>query len=236
MIQGVLFDLDNTLVDFLRMKRIATEEAARAMVAAGADFGRTIEQAGRDLYEHYLSHGIDSDSAFQAFLEKENRARLAYGQSLHDRVLAAGIQSYLRAKDVFLTPYPGVRRTLVELLRRQVRLGVLTDAPRLKGWQRLQALGLAEFFDVVYTYGDTLREKPDSLPFKLAVEAMGLRPHEVLMVGDWPEKDVRGARDAGLRTALAAYGGRAPHADHASDAVIGRVEDLLTLVDEWRRA
>lgn len=236
MIRGVLFDLDNTLVDFLRMKRIASHEAARAMIGAGAEFSRSMEAAGDDLFDHYLSHGIESDDAFESFLEKNNEARLGYGQSVNDRILAAGVQAYLRAKDVFLTPYPGVRRTLVELMRRQIRLGVLTDAPRLKGWQRLQSLGLAEFFDVVYTFGDTQKHKPDGLPFKLAVEALSLRPFEVVMVGDWPEKDVRGAKEAGLRTALAAYGGRKPHDVHVADAHLEKIDDLLTVLDGLNRA
>ena len=33
-VRAVLFDLDNTLVDFLRMKRTASDAAARAMIAA----------------------------------------------------------------------------------------------------------------------------------------------------------------------------------------------------------
>ena len=35
MIRGVLFDLDNTLLDFMRMKRASIEAAAAAMVDAG---------------------------------------------------------------------------------------------------------------------------------------------------------------------------------------------------------
>lgn len=236
MIKGILFDLDNTLVDFLRMKRIASDEAARAMIGAGANFNRTVEEAGGALFEHYMAHGIESDDAFSSFLERFNENRLGYGQSVQDKVLAAGVQAYLRAKDVFLTPYPGVRRTLVELMRRQMRLGVVTDAPRLKGWQRLQSLGLAEFFEVVYTFNDTSRHKPDGLPFKMAVDALGLKPFEVLMVGDWPEKDVKGAREAGLKTAFAAYGGRKPHDVHVADRVLEKVEDLLSVLEEWRRA
>jgi putative hydrolase of the HAD superfamily len=231
MIRGVLFDLDNTLVDFLRMKRLASAEAARAMVAAGANFPFDEEQAGAELFAHYLDHGIESDDAFRTFLEKHNRSRIAYGLSVQDRILAAGIQSYLRAKDLFLTPYPGVRRTLVELVRRGIRLGVVTDAPRLKGWQRLTQLGLAEFFDVVVAFDDTGSRKPDPAPFRAAVEALGLRPFEILFVGDWPERDVQGARALGLKTAFARYG--RPHAGdgHGADAELEGLPDLIPLLD-----
>lgn len=235
MIRGVLFDLDNTLVDFLRMKRLASEEAARAMMGAGAEFGMPEAEAGRALYEHYLAHGIESDDAFQSFLERYNQAKLAFGLHKQDRILAAGIQAYLRAKDVLLSPYPGARRTLVELVRRGLRMGVVTDAPRLKGWQRLQTLGIADFFDAVIAYEDSGEKKPHGLPFKMAVEALGLKPYEVLMVGDWPEKDVKGAREAGLKTAWAAYGGRTSEGGHGADAVIHSPPELLTVLDRWGR-
>lgn len=235
MIRGVLFDLDNTLVDFLRMKRLASHEAARAMIGAGADFGVDAEGAGNLLFDHYLAHGIESDDAFASFLGKHNRARLGYGQSVHDRILAAGIHSYLRAKDLFLTPYPGVRKTLVELSRRGLRLGVVTDAPRLKGWQRLVAIGIAEFFDVVIAFEDTGARKPSVLPFRAAVEALQFKPYEILMVGDWPERDIAGAREVGLKTALAAYGGRGAHPNHEADAVLSEIGELLTLLEDWGR-
>ncbi|HLE47379.1 MAG TPA: HAD-IA family hydrolase [Candidatus Thermoplasmatota archaeon] len=234
MIKGVLFDLDNTLVDFIRMKRLASEEAARAMMGAGADFGTDATTAGQRLFEHYLDHGIESDDAFLSFLQKHNQARLSQGMAKQEAVLAAGIQAYLRAKDVLLTPYPGVRRALVELTRRGFRLGVVTDAPRLKGWQRLQALGIAEFFDVVITFSDSNARKPDGRPFLMAIEALGLRPFEVLMVGDWVEKDVQGAKDAGLKTAWAQYGGRPTNGDHGADATLQSITELSTILEKWR--
>lgn len=238
MIRGVLFDLDNTLTDFIRMKRLASHEAARGMLAAGAEFPMGPDEAGEALFVYYLEHGIESDDAFQRFLEKHNRARLSYGQNLRDRVLAAGIQAYLRAKDLYLTPYPGVRRTLVELVRRGLRLGVLTDAPRLKAWQRLNQLGLAEFFDAVVTTDDTGRAKPHPIPFRTAVDALGLKPFEVLMVGDWPEKDVHGARDYGLKTALALYGEHADaeQGDHGADFVLNTIDEVLKCLEELAKA
>ncbi|MBI2077689.1 MAG: HAD-IA family hydrolase [Euryarchaeota archaeon] len=236
MIKGVLFDLDNTLVDFMRMKRLASEEAARAMMGAGADFGVDASTAGKRLFEHYLDHGIESDDAFLSFLGKYNQSRLSAGIAKQEAILAAGIQSYLRAKDVLLTPYPGVRRTLVELTRRGLKLGVVTDAPRLKGWQRLQALGIAEFFDVVITFHDSNVKKPDGRPFLMAVEGLGLRPFEVVMVGDWVEKDVQGARDAGLKTAWAQYGGRASGGDHGADATLQSIAELGGVLEQWKSA
>jgi HAD superfamily hydrolase (TIGR01509 family) len=205
-VKAVLFDLDNTLVDLLRVKRIASMACARAMIAAGADLGMDADGAGELLFLHYLEHGIESDDAFSTFLRRNLRNKMSLRENATDRVLAAGVNAYLRTKDNLLTPYPGVPATLVALTRRGYRLGVVTDAPRLKAWQRLWAVSLADFFEVVVTRHDTGRGKPDEAPFRAALEAFSLPPHDVAMVGDWPERDVAGANRLGLFTVLARYG------------------------------
>ena len=48
--------------------------------------------------------------------------------------------------------------------------------------------------------------KPSKTFFHLAVASMGLQPHEVLMVGDDIEADIKGAQDAGLQAALVRTG------------------------------
>ncbi len=48
--------------------------------------------------------------------------------------------------------------------------------------------------------------KPSQTFFHLAVKSMGLQPHEVLMVGDDIEADIKGAQDSGLKTALVKTG------------------------------
>lgn len=48
--------------------------------------------------------------------------------------------------------------------------------------------------------------KPSETFFHLAVESMGLRPDEVLMIGDDIESDIQGAQHAGIRAALVKTG------------------------------
>ena len=71
---------------------------------------------------------------------------------------------------------------------------------------RLAALKVADFFDVVVAFDDTQTHKPAPLPFEVALGRLGLKPEEVMMVGDNRERDVLGARKLGIRTIHAAYG------------------------------
>lgn len=222
----MLWDLDNTLVDFLRMKRTASDAAARAMIAAGADFPFSGDEAGDILFGQYLQD-IEGNSVFADFLRQHHQQKLGLSQHHVDRITAAAVNAYLKTKTLHTEPYAGVRKTLVELTRRGLRLGVLTDAPRFKAYQRLEAAGLVDFFDFVVTFDETGERKPHEKPFRTAVELFGLHPNKVLMVGDWPERDMAGARAAGLRTAWASYGKPGVPAPAEADWVLANAEDLI---------
>lgn len=227
-VRAVLFDLDNTLVDFLRMKRTASDAAARAMVAAGADFPFSADEAGDILFGDYTAN-LESDTVFADFLRKHHRQKLGLSQHHVDRITAHAVNAYLKAKMLQTEPYPGVRRALLALVRRGIRLGVLTDAPRFKAYQRLESAGLVDFFDFVLTFTDSGERKPHGKPFRAALDLFGLAPPEVLMVGDWPEKDMAGAKAVGMRTAWAAYGKPGAPAPAEAEFTLASAEELIRL-------
>lgn len=225
-IKAVLWDLDNTLVDFLRMKRTASDAAARAMVSAGADFPFSADEAGDILFGAYLQD-IEGNTVFADFLRQHHQQKLSLSQHHVDRITAAAVNAYLKTKTLHTEPYAGVRKTLLELARRGLRMGVLTDAPRFKAYQRLEAAGLVDFFDFVVTFDETGERKPHEKPFRTAVDLFGLQPSQILMVGDWPERDIAGARSAGLRTAWAQYGKPGAPAPAEADWVLAQPEELI---------
>lgn len=229
MLRAVAFDVDSTLVDFLRFKRIATESAALAMVDAGLDMEPAL--AEQRLWETYRNEGLDGDVAFERFL-------LSTVGRVEPHLMAAGIHAYQRSKDTHLEPYPGTMPTLIQLVRRDLRLAVITDAERPKALHRLRALRLLPFFETIVTLDDTLFGKADEQPYHQLLSRLGLQAHEVVMVGDNPARDIRSAKRAGLWTAFAKYGaqphfatnlpGDEPHFE------LQRIDDLVGVVDRLR--
>ncbi|MBU0457314.1 MAG: HAD-IA family hydrolase [Nanoarchaeota archaeon] len=197
MIKGVLFDLDNTLIDFMTMKKRCTEAAVTAMVDAGLNMKK--EVAYKRMFTMYKEHGIEDQRIFEKFLKK-------YNNKVEYKILSAGIVAYRKVKLGQLTPYPHVRSTLMKLRNKGIKLGVISDAPKLQAWPRLTEMNLVEFFDIVLGYEDTGKLKPSSEPFRKALRKMKLKPKEVLFVGDNPKRDVLGAKKVGMRTCLATYG------------------------------
>ncbi|RUM72200.1 MAG: TIGR01458 family HAD-type hydrolase [Sulfurovum sp.] len=72
--------------------------------------------------------------------------------------------------------------------------------------------------------------KPSQTFFHLAVASMGLQAHEVLMIGDDIESDIKGAQDAGLQTALVKTGKFQPNDLEKGirpDLILENVTDLV---------
>jgi len=221
MIKAVLFDLDNTLIDFMRMKRQATEAAIQAMIAAGVKLDK--ETASRVIYQLYDEYGIEHQQIFQEFLIRTQN-KVDY------KILSAGIVAYRKARTVLAEAYPGVMPTLLKLKQQGLKLAIVSDAPILQAWTRLTEMKIQDFFDTVVTFDDTGERKPSAMPFKKAIEQLGVKPEEVLHVGDWPERDIAGAQALGLKTAFAKYGAVKP-ATVKADYELNKIEDLLNIVN-----
>jgi putative hydrolase of the HAD superfamily len=223
MIRGVLFDLDNTLLDFMLMKQASIEAAVSAMVDAGMPMLR--QDAFQRIYELYDRVGIEHQEIFNLFLKQQFDA-------VNYKWLASGIVAYRRARNGTLVTYPHVRPTLFELMRRGLKLAVISDAPRLGAWLRLCQLDLHHIFDPVVAHEDTGQRKPSSVPFYRALHTMELKPEEVIMVGDWPERDMVGAKQLGIKTVFARYGHTKGQTVSGADYDIDDIGELIGVLDK----
>ncbi|HMI31937.1 MAG TPA: HAD-IA family hydrolase, partial [Candidatus Limnocylindrales bacterium] len=192
MIRAIIFDLDNTLTDFMKMKRAAIDAAVDGMIDAGLKLTR--QETSEKIYRVYDREGIEYQQVFDLFLQEE------FG-GVDYKLLTSAIVSYRRARDSYLVLYPHVNLTLMEILKRGLKLAVVSDAPKLQAWMRLAQLQLQHLFDPVVAFEDTGERKPSPKPFERALDLLGVGPSETIMVGDWPDRDVVGASKLGIRTA-----------------------------------
>lgn len=223
MIRAVIFDLDNTLVDFMAMKRLAIDAAIRSMIDAG--LGLSVEEAEGRIEAIYKERGIEFQNVFDQLLYDVFR-KVDY------KILSAGIIAYRRAREAALVPYPHVYMTLVELLKEGLKLGVVSDAPAREAWLRLCYLNFHQLFDAVVTYDDTGERKPSPAPFRRTLSLLGVEANEALMVGDWAERDVVGATQIGMKTVFARYGDTFGTVKSGADYEISDVQELLNIVEQ----
>lgn len=196
MLKAITFDLDNTLIDFMMMKKKASDAAAIQMIKHGLRMKE--KEAKEKLFEFYLKEGIEGNLTFTKFLKKNN----AYSE----QAVAAALNAYTLKKYEFMKPYPGTKQMLQKLKKMGLKLGIISDAPKLKMYQRLEAMNLTKYFDAVVGYEDTRKKKPSRLPFRRILNLLKVNPNETLHVGDNPGRDIKGAKILGMKTCLARYG------------------------------
>lgn len=204
---AVVFDLDYTLAVPERDRQTLLDEAT---AAAG------VREIARAEY-------LDQHQQHQA---TETR------KPIFDGLLAEGdseaaAHAYRTAVNDALVPVPGAV-DLVEELRTQYQVGLLTDGPIRAQRSKLETLGWTDLFDGTVVTGSLPAGKPDRRAFDAVLAELGVAPAVTAYVGDHPEADVYGAKNAGM-SAVQVLDGRfdpVPEAD-------GHVE-RESLVDDLR--
>ncbi len=119
---------------------------------------------------------------------------------------------------------PGVDETL-RSLRRNFRLGLLTNGPPDVQRIKLARCGIDSRFDAVVISGEIGYGKPDPAAFAIILEELEVPPDRSVMVGDSWERDVMGAEAAGMHTVWVSRGRPTPES-RSQVNVIASVADL----------
>jgi len=221
MIKSIIFDLDNTLLDFMKMKSVSIKAAVNAMIDVGMEINR--EEALDEIFNIYDSKGYEHQEVFNEFIIKKIG-------NINYKYLAAAIVEYKKAKEISLNLYPDVIPTLNKLLSMNLNLGIVSDAPSREAWMRLYTLDLHTFFDEVVTFNDTGVYKPAKEPFIKISEKLNANLEECMMVGDWPERDIKGAGQLGMKTAFAKYGSTEDIIDSGADYDLDSLSEIIDII------
>jgi HAD superfamily hydrolase (TIGR01549 family) len=99
---------------------------------------------------------------------------------------------------------PGVKEAL-EQLHGKYKLGIISDAifsPGRALRQILSDAGLLGLFEVFIFSDEMGRSKPDISVFNAAIESFGIKPAELVHIGDREQNDIDGPHQAGARAVL----------------------------------
>ncbi len=121
-----------------------------------------------------------------------------------------------------IKPYPGVRETLEEAKEKGFILAALSDFPV---GSKLKAMGIEDLFSFKASTEDYGALKPSVRPFRMMLSELGVKPEEALYTGDSCSKDIDGARNAGMHTALISHSVR----------VYNNADIIFSSWDEFRK-
>ncbi|WP_371676498.1 HAD family hydrolase [Streptomyces sp. NBC_01276] len=209
-IRAVLWDIDDTLFDYTGADSAGL---ARHLVdeGLGERYGTPEEALAlwRRVTEAHWARFAAGEVTFQG--QRQDRVRdFLDSPGMGDERADAWFDRYVEHYKAAWTLFPDVVPVL-DALAGDYRHGVLSNSSAANQDPKLRHLGVRDRFEVLVCAAELGVSKPDAAAFLAACAALGLSAGEVAYVGDQPEIDARGARDAGLKAVwLDRDGGRGP--------------------------
>ena len=218
-IEGILFDLDNTLLDresvFLRVAHrfydvhlkanasVTRAEAVEKMVEWDADGYVNREVMLAQWLEEWPCTGLRMKSLFKWYQPEMQRQ---------------------------VRPDLEVNAFLVRLNERGVPWGIVTNG-RSSQHDKCRAAGLDRLAPFIIVSEEAGYRKPDPAIFRDALARTGIEvPDQVMFVGDNPEADIDGAKRFGMKAAWIRRGRRYPAGLQPPDHEIDHVLELPSIV------
>jgi len=212
-LQGILFDIDGTLVD-------SNDTHARCWMEAFAEFGKDFEY---DVIRHQIGKGGDllvpdllNAREMRSFGEKVKKFR---GKLFKERYLPN------------VKPFPGAKRCLRELHERGVKLALASSAnpDEVKYYTKL--LEAEDLLEGTTSKGDAELSKPSPEIFRAALDRIGTDPALTLVAGDTPY-DVLAAHRVPLPIAAVLCGGFERELLAKAEFLFEDVQELTGKIDK----
>ena len=207
----VLFDLDGTLIDSVRLIL--------------------------DSYHHTLAtHGLPPRTDEEWLRGVGTPLTVQFAEWRHDpATLEALIATYreynLEHHDRMVTIYPGVAEAVGRIREAGIATGLVTSKNRLGAVRGLTLVRLEAMMDVLVCADEVTNPKPHPEPVEKAVGLLRADPDTTVYVGD-SVHDMQAGRAAGVRTAAVLWGpfGREHLEGARPDYWLERPTDLVRLV------
>jgi N-acetyl-D-muramate 6-phosphate phosphatase len=212
-IQGVLFDLDGTLLD-------SAPDLYAALLAQCAE--ENVPPPPYAPVREVVSRG--SRAVLRcAFAEQ--------GESVIERLVPRYLELYQHVMGQQTTLFDGIGDLLERIEAQGWCWGIVTNKPGFLTDELIDRIGWTRRASAVVS-GDTLPvKKPDPAPVLLACEQAGLAPAQGVFVGD-DRRDIQAGAAAGLYTVAVSWGyldGGNPH-EWGADAVLETPAQLANLL------
>lgn len=207
-IKGIIFDINGTLINIHTDESM--DEIYRAVSHLLTYHGIYLHRGEvRDQYYRIMEEQIkaskeeypefDAVALWREFLSRNldpvRMPSLEVPEAM-SRFLAGMYRGISRLR---LELYPDVKSILDELKLR-FPLAVVSDGQSIWALPEMRAVGIDGYFDPIIISGDYGFRKPDPRLFQAALDGIGVKPEDVLFVGNDMYRDVFGAGKMGMKT------------------------------------
>ena len=132
--------------------------------------------------------------------------------------------------DNYWLPFNGVEEVLLELKRRSIGLGIISNWD-CTARDIMSAAGLIDFFDHLIISSEVGSSKPDSRIFNLALQKASVKASRCMYVGDNYYDDCLGSRKVGMNALIINRFGSLGIEEIEDCPVIQQLSDILNYID-----
>jgi pyrophosphatase PpaX len=214
-LRTVLFDLDGTLIDSIRLILDSYHHTlTRHNLPARTD-EEWLQGVGTPLHVQF-ARWKETPEVLEAMIATYREYNLTH----HDRMV---------------TIYPGVLDAIREIKAAGIQTGLVTSKNRQGAVRGLTLVGLEALMDVMVCADEVSNHKPHPEPVEKAVALLGADPGTTVYVGD-SIHDMQSGRAAGVKTAAALWGpfGRGYLESASPDFWLETPADLVKLLTKQR--
>lgn len=203
MIRGVLFDIDDTLIDLASAQTVTFRQTMARQVGASRLDPSTLAEAtryfARDLDGHYDRYVAgELDFLGQRLARVQGALRLLRLDTAPDKDLWG--ETYEREVRARWALFDDVQPTLEWLDSHGIPYGAVSN--NVEAYQRGKLAEVDLHWEIVVGTDTAGAPKPDPAPFLEACRLLDRDPADVAMIGDNPQADGQGALNAGLTSIL----------------------------------
>lgn len=196
----LFFDLDHTLWDFDANSRDALEDIyhSLSLADAGVDdfdlFHKLYLGHNERLWDRYRKGQMKVD---ELRWKRMSMTLLDFKNGDEELARKMGIE-FLEVLPTKKTLFPDTVEVLDYLKAKTYRLHLITNGFEKTQHHKLRTSGLDGYFEEVITSEGSNSIKPNVEIFDYAILKTGAIKKESIMIGDTPDVDITGARDAGI--------------------------------------
>lgn len=194
--KGILIDLDNTLYPFEPAHLQAMQACHPHMpIPAFEDFASLFVETRATLADNPKLQSVCRSRS----LIFTNMLDTLGGKKPHH--LGHFLETlYWETFLAHMTPCPKAMAFLKKCHSLQKPICLITDMQTYWQIKKLEKLAITHLIDHIVSSEATGCEKPDPLIFQTALNKIQCKPNEAVMIGDHPEKDIKGAKALGIQT------------------------------------
>ena len=181
-----LFDLDDTLHDKTQSLKACAES----------------------IHSKFLDDRINAAEFIEAFV-KENciiQSKvdvfkiLGVKFSIESEIESKILEYFDESFQNYSKRFDGVLECMEYLKNSGVKIACVTNGRDFFQRNKITALGLDDFFDVIVTSGELAVKKPDPYIFNVALEKLAATAEEAVFIGDSLQADMKPAKKLGMKT------------------------------------